>query len=192
MAPAAAPAAAPAGAPAAAAAVAAAPPPAAAPAPVGLVVEMEQWKGTDVSNDTLARRLTLKSANGDVHTFTVHHDVANLNSVKAGDNVTVDFVESVAIEVKGAKAPVTTGGSRTTQTLSPKGHNTIYDVAVMQVDVKVTSINHATRQMTVVTSSGSKHTIRVDPSVTAFSQVKVGDQIIVRATEAVAMTITKH
>ena len=156
-----------------------------------LVVDMEQWKGTVVANDTVARRITLKGQAGDVHNFTVHKQVPNLNRVKVGDVVTVDFVESVGIELKPPSTGIKTGESLQTRMLAPRGKPVIADVAVMTVDVHVTAVNQATRQLTVKTSSGSTHTIRVDPSVTEFSKVKVGDEIIVRATEAVVMTITK-
>ena len=38
---------------------------------------------------------------------------------------------------------------------------------------------------------GNSYTFEVDPSVKEFAKVKVGDTLIVRATEAVAVSVAK-
>ena len=45
--------------------------------------------------------------------------------------------------------------------------------------------------MTVIGPQGNEYTFEVDPSVKEFTNIKVGDQILVRYTQALAVSIKK-
>ncbi|HUO51986.1 MAG TPA: hypothetical protein VMT93_05680 [Gemmatimonadaceae bacterium] len=156
----------------------------------GVAVEIDQWKGTVTKLDVAKRKVTLKGTQGDVHRFTVSKDVKNLDQVKVGDTVTVDYAESVAIELLTPGAQASTGNTSTV-TVAPTGRPAMSDVEVQQVQVTVTAVNQAKRTLTVKAPDGSTSSYKVDPSVQNFSQVKVGDKIVVRVTDAMAVTVTK-
>ena len=156
----------------------------------GVAVDIVQWKGTVTKLNVAKRKVTLKGTQGDVHSFTVSKDVTNLNQVKVGDTVTVDYAESVAIELVTPGAKATTGNTSTV-TVAPTGRPAMTDVEVQQVTVTVTAVNQAKRTLTVKAPDGSTSSYKVDPSVQNFSKVKVGDKIVVRVTDAIAVTVTK-
>jgi hypothetical protein len=169
--------------------------PAAAPAqnqPIaGAVVgDVVQWKGVVMAVNPTTRHVVLKGPQGNLHSFTVKKDVTTLDQVKKGDTVTVDYVESIAIYLQeGTAAPMAAAAS--VRTVAPNGLPAVTDVAVKEAIAKITAVDQKTRSLTLVGPQGNAYTMTVDPSVTAFAAMKVGDQIVVRYTEAVAVKVTK-
>jgi hypothetical protein len=116
--------------------------------------------------------------------------VTTLAEVKKGDTVTVDDVESIAIFLQeGTAAPMAAAAA--VRTVAPNGLPAVTDVAVKEAIAKITAIDQKTRSLTLTGPKGNAYTMTVDPSVTAFAAMKVGDQIVVRYTEAVAVKVTK-
>ena len=166
--------------------------PAAAPsAPIaGAVVgAVVQWKGVVQSVDVQTRWVVVQGMQGNIHAFRAQKGI-NLTSVKVGDTLAVDYVESIAVFLRKATEPPVAGAA-TVVTVKPKGLPAVADVAVTEAQANVTAVNQATRSITVVGPGGKSYTFTVDPSVTGFSQVKVGDQIVIRYTEAIAVKVTK-
>src|SRR5262249_54130832 len=110
--------------------------------------------------------------------------------VQKGDTVNLAYVESIALYVHDAKAAP---GAATANavTIAPKGMPAVSEISVKEVIVNVTSIDLAKREMVVTGPMGNSYTFEVDPSVKELAKVKVGDQLVVRATEAVAVSVTK-
>jgi hypothetical protein len=76
-------------------------------------------------------------------------------------------------------------------TVQPTGLPAITDVTVKETDAEVTGMDSATRVLTLKTAQGNTLTVHVAPSVSAFSRVKVGDRIVIRASEALAVKVTR-
>ena len=55
----------------------------------------------------------------------------------------------------------------------------------------VEAIDHVKRRVTLKGPEGKTRTIKVDPSVKRLDEVKKGDQIVVRYTEATAFSVRK-
>ena len=178
---------APAPAPKPAAAPAAAP---ATPIAAGVMGDVEQWKGVVMAINQKSRHVVLKGPQGTLHSFVVNPAIPNLDKVQKGDTVTVTYVESVALYVREANEPAEAAGAEKV-TVQPKGLPALTDIAVKEVQVKVTAIDQPKRTLTVVGPSGNPYTVNVDPAVKAFSKIKVGDDIDVRYSEAVAVTVAK-
>ena len=186
-------------APAPAAAQAAPAPPAAPPVPAAapagpiagaIVGEVAQWKGVVMAVNQKSRHVIVKGENGHLHQFVVPASVPNLDKVVKGDSVNLAYVESIAIYVHEAGAAP---GAATANavTIAPKGMPAVSEIAVKEVQVNVTAIDQAKRELTVTGPMGNSYTFEVDPSVKEFAKVKVGDTLIVRATEAVAVSVAK-
>lgn len=172
------------------------PAPAAAPAAANppkageVVGEVTQWKGVVKSVDYKTRWVVVQGPQGNGHAFRVQKSVTNLDKVKVGDTLTVDFVESVAIFLRKATEPAASGEA-TSMTVKTTGLPAAEKVAVHETQVNVTAVDQAKRSMTVIGPGGNSYTFMVDPRVTGFSQVKVGDQLVIRYTEAIAVKVTK-
>jgi glucose/arabinose dehydrogenase len=180
----------PAAPPAPAAAPAAAPAPAGGVIAGGLVGDVTQWKGVVMAVNQTSRHVVVKGPNGTMHAFTAQKGGVDISQVKKGDTVTVDYVESIAVFLREATDPPVTASANVV-TVAPKGLPAVTDVTVKELEANVTAIDAKDRVLTVKTSQGNTVTFHVDPSVTAFSKVKVGDQIVIRATEALALKVTR-
>lgn len=141
--------------------------------------------------DLARRQVTLRGPEGKLVTLQVSEAARNLDQVEIGDIVETEYYESVALFVQDAKgAPaeeVTTASART-----PLGDKPGMGVAdTVTVTATVTAIDYDTRMITLQGPEGNTHTSRVDESVTRFNEVKQGDQVVVRYTRAVAITVRK-
>ncbi len=139
----------------------------------------------------MARTVTLTGPKGNSRTFTVHKAVQNFNTIKPGDSVHADFAESVAIFVRKTSDPPVASATNVV-TLAPKGGlPAVSDVSVREIEANVIGIDHTKRTISLMGATGTMWTFKVDPGVKNFSQIKKGNQIVLRFTEAVVITVTK-
>lgn len=144
-----------------------------------------------VAIDRVDRNATLKGPEGNVVTVEVSHGARNFDQIEIGDQVKVEYYEAVAMYVgkEGAK-PEAVAGLITAR--APKGEKPA-DVAVETVDVSATvqAIDKKKRTVTLKGPDGKLVTTRMDKSVQGFDNLKVGDSIHVRFTEAIAISVEK-
>jgi hypothetical protein len=138
--------------------------------------------------DAKTRAVTLKGPQGNEKTIVAGPEVKNFAQLKVGDQVNLQYVESLVLELKkGSDAVVgrteKAGGARAPEGSSPGG------VIGRQVKVvgEVTAVDAATQTLTV---RGPKRTVDMkiaDPE--QFKRVAVGDKIEATFTEAVAIGV---
>lgn len=141
--------------------------------------------------DLATRRVTLRGPEGNLTTLQVSEEARNLDQVEIGDTVEAEYYESVALFVQDAEgepgAEVTTAAAR-----SPLGDKPGMGVSdTVTLTATVTAIDYDTRMITLQGPEGNTTTTRVDESATRFNEVKQGDQVVVRFTRAVAITVRK-
>ena len=141
--------------------------------------------------DLATRQVTLRGADGKRVTLQVSEAARNLDQVEIGDIVETEYYESVALFVQAAgsepDAGVTTATART-----PLGDKPGMGVAdTVTLTATVIAIDHDSRMVTLQGPEGNTLTTRVDESVTRLDEVKQGDQVVVRYTRAVAITVRK-
>ena len=137
------------------------------------------------------RTVTLLGSEGNVVETEVGPEARNFDQIKVGDILEVEFYESVAIYIgeKGtqpdAKAEIVAG--RSAKGEKPAG------VIIETIDISATvkSINKFKRTIKLVMPNGQVVTRKVDKSIKAFDNLKKGDSVHVRLTEAVAISIEK-
>ncbi len=156
----------------------------------GVVGAVETWKGIVLSVDQKTRHVVLRGMAGNLHAFTARKEGVDLTQVKPGDSVSVKYIESIAVYLREQTDPPVTA-SENTVTVQPTGLPAITDVTVKETDAEVTGVDSATRVLTLKTAQGNMLTVHVAPSVSAFSRVKVGDRIVIRASEALAVKVTR-
>jgi hypothetical protein len=167
-------------------------PAAAAKAGPGVVVaETTSIKAKVDAVDVDKRLMTVTGPRGKTVTLRVGPEVRNLDQVKAGDEIVVRYFESIALFVrKGGTRPA--ASETAAVQVAPKG-KTPAAVAVDTVEFTgtVEAIDYAKRRVSVKGPEGKTKTIKVDPSVKRFNEVKKGDQVVLRYTEAVAFSVRK-
>jgi hypothetical protein len=139
--------------------------------------------------DVQKRVITLKMPDGAVRAFKVGKEVKNFDQIKAGDKVKTTYFESIAIFVrksseKAGAAEVETVG------VAPKGQKPgVFAVDTTEVTAKVEGVDYKKRTVTLKGPEGRVATFPVDKGVKRFKAVKVGDEVVLRITDAVAIAV---
>jgi Cu/Ag efflux protein CusF len=139
--------------------------------------------------DAATRAVTLKGPKGNEVVVTAGPEVKNFAQMKVGDQVDVEYVESLALELKkGGGAPVAATAKAGAAAAKPGERPAGMIGQQVTVVADVIDVNAETQ---VVTLKGPKRTVELkvrDPE--QFKLVKKGDQVQATYTEAVAIAVT--
>lgn len=160
------------------------------PKPGGVIVDVKEWTATVKAVDYAKRTVVLEGPDGKTASFNAKN-VRNLDQVKVGDKVKVDHIEELAVFVRKAGEPPSITESQSVD-LAPKGQMPGGIVAdTLQVTANVEAIDYQNRTITLRGPEGQVKTFKVDERVQNFGQIKQGDQVVLRHTEAIAIYVTK-
>jgi Cu/Ag efflux protein CusF len=148
--------------------------------------------GTVETIDYNTRMVTLKQANGETISMEVGPEATRFNEVKKGDQVKIDYLESVAVSVQDPHATVdsTEGAGKVivrNKTKKPSGtaiETRVATATVVKIDAKK-------RQATLKGPDGKTFDIEIAPDVTHLENVKKGDQVVVKYTQTLAVAVSK-
>ena len=147
--------------------------------------------GKVVAIDRTDRSVAILGPEGNVLVVEVTKAAKNFNQIKVGDQVKLEYYEAVAIYVAADGKPPAANVAVVVAT-APKGMKPAGEaIEVVDVSATIQAIDTAKRTLTVKGPQGNVMPLKVDKSVKAFDQLKVGDAIHVRYTEAVAITVSK-
>ncbi len=160
--------------------------------PGGVVTEVVVVKATVEAIDYKTRTVTLKGPQGNTMTFKVDKSVKNFDQVKQGDQLVLEVYDSVALFVrKGGEPPI--AAQMGLVEVAPRGKKPAgVVVETTEITASVEAIDYKARTVTLKGPQGNVRTIKVDPSVKNFDNVKKGDQIVLRHTEAVVVSVQKQ
>ena len=158
--------------------------------PGGVVVEVVKWTGTVKAVDPQTKTVSIEGPGG--RTATVNaKNARNLDQVKVGDKVNIEFIEEMALFVRKADAPPSATEAQMVE-LAPKGQKPAGLVAeTIEITGNVESIDSKKRTIALKGPAGNVRTFKVDKAVKNFSQIKKGDQVVLRFTEALALSVVK-
>ena len=158
--------------------------------PGKVVVEVVKLTGTVKAVDPQNKTVTVEGSGG--RTVTVNAENArNLDQVKVGDKVNLRYTEELALFVQKSDAQPSATQTDTVA-LAPKGERPAGMMArTVEVTGSVESINAKKRTVSVKGPAGNVRTFHVDKAVKNFDQIKKGDQVVLRVTEAVALSVVK-
>ena len=158
--------------------------------PGGAVVQTYELSATVASIDKASRRLTLLSSDGIKQTVKVGPEAINFDQIKVGDQLKVTVAEELVVYVAG-KGETPSNAAAQVVALAPKGAKPGGIMAdTIQVTAKVTAIDLEHRKATLQFEDGSSRTVAVRPDVD-LAKRKVGDKVVIRTTEALAITVKK-
>jgi hypothetical protein len=137
------------------------------------------------------RTVTLKGTDGQTKTITIDKSAKNFDQVKVGDKVTAEFFESVAVFVRKSSTPADAGEATAVQ-VAPKGEKPrVVAVNTVEITATVEAIDYKKRTITLKGPQGNVRTLPVDKRVKRFKEIKKGDEVVIRHTEAVAIKVEK-
>jgi phage baseplate assembly protein gpV len=143
---------------------------------------------TDI--DAAKRKVTLVTSDGEKTTVKCGPEVINFDQIRVGDQLKATVTEELAVAMAAEGAPPSDGGAAVVA-LAPKGAKPGGIVAnTVQVTAKVTAIDLKHHKATLQFPDGTSKTVAVRPDVD-LTQRKVGEEVVIRTTEAVALSVQK-
>jgi ribosomal 50S subunit-recycling heat shock protein len=141
--------------------------------------------------DVAKRLVTLKGPKGNVITVTVGERVKNLPQVQVGDQVVVKYYEALAFRVlKPGEATPSASATGATATAQPGQKPAGVEAREVTVTVTIEALDRKASTVTFKGPEGNSVTVKAqDPK--NLEKVKVGDQVEVTYTEALAISVEK-
>ncbi len=137
------------------------------------------------------RQVTLKGPKGNTVTIDVDEDVKNLPQVEVGDMVTVQYLESVAIQVYAADE-VKAGKVSAAAVATAKPGEKPAAIAIEETIVVMTieAIDLENELVTLKNAKGEAKTVKPQEPEN-LKKVEVGDKVMITYTEAMGIAVTE-
>jgi len=141
--------------------------------------------------DYTARTITLQSPNGATEIYRAGPNMVNFDQIHVGDKVRATVTEALAVSVRKAGTPPNVGDT-VAVALAPKGSKPGMFVAnPEEVTSKIKDVNPVTRTITLEGLAGTPKTVKLAPGAINLSDLKKGDDVVVRYTDALALYVEK-
>ena len=158
--------------------------------PGGVIVETYQVTATVTAIDPDTRKVTLVTPGGKKTVFKAGPEVVNFPQIHVGDQVKVTLTEELVVFM-ATDAPPQEQGAAGVVALAPVGAKPGALVAdTVQVKAKVTEIDLKKHKAKLQFPDGSTHTVAVRKDVD-LAKRQVGEEVVIRATGALAITVEK-
>ncbi len=156
----------------------------------GVMVDIYQETATVTGIDKAARKVTLVTRDGTKSTVKAGPEVANFEQIKVGDQVKATVTEQLVILVRKAGEPAGDGAAGMVA-LAPIGDKPgVVMAGTEEVTAKIQAIDVKHRKARLLFPDGTTKTVKVRPDVD-MSKYNVGDEVVIRTTETVAITVEK-
>jgi hypothetical protein len=157
--------------------------------PGGVMVETHKMTAKVISVDAASRKVVV-SQDGKETTLKCGPEVINFDQIRVGDELKATVTEELAVSMATEAAPPSDGAAAVVA-LAPKGAKPGGVVAAtVRVTAKVTAIDLKQHKATLQFPDGTSHTVAVRPDVD-LTQRKVGEQVVIRTTETLAVSVEK-
>jgi hypothetical protein len=159
--------------------------------PGGIVVSTHQITAEVTGINADKRTVTLKTMDGKKTTVKCGPEVVNFDQIRVGDKVKVTATEEIVAYMASEGAPSGEGGAAVVA-LAPKGAKPGGVVAsTVQVTATITAIDLKRHKATLQFPDGTIHKVAVRPDVD-LTQRKVGEQVVIRTTGALAISVEEQ
>jgi Cu/Ag efflux protein CusF len=147
-------------------------------------------KATVQKVDKEKREVTLKGEGGNTVTVRVPETARNFDQIKPGDVVTAKYTQSIAVAVRKSDEPPSATGKESI-TRAPLGEKPAAQrTAIMQISATVEKIDRDNRELTLMGPEGNTRTVKVPQDIKKFDELKVGDHVVINATESMAIEVS--
>jgi hypothetical protein len=158
--------------------------------PGGTFVQTYKTTAKVTAVDPSSRHVTLVSPDGNVTVFKAGPEVVNFDQIHGGDEVNATLTRQLVVFM-ATEAPPPSASASTTVALAPVGAKPAGLVAdTVQVTARVIAIDPKHHEATLQFPDGSTSKVQVRKDVD-LTQRKVGEQVVIRLTEALALSVEK-
>jgi len=142
-----------------------------------------------VAIDKATRTLTLKGQKGEAVDFVASADVKNFDQIKVGDMVVARYVQALTLELRNTRAAAGSPTVREEAVKAKPGEKpAVAGVREVTAIADVTAVDPKKSTITLKGPRGNVVTLDVK-NPDQFKVVKVGDQVEVTYTEALALSV---
>jgi len=153
------------------------------------IVDTIKASATVTAIDATTRKVTLTLADGKRTTVKCGPEVVNFNQIQINDRLNITMTEELAVYLGTGAPPSATGGAGVA--LAPIGAKPGAVMAdTVKITAKITAIDAQRRAVTLSLPDGTSKKVKAGKQVN-LSAVKVGDNVTVQHTEAVAISVEK-
>jgi len=155
----------------------------------GAAMQVVKASAVVQSVDAKTRTVTLKMANGETRSIVAGEQVRNFDQIKAGDTVTVGYVEALTLELKKGGKEVVHRTEKTAAERSKAGEKPGGAVGrEITAVADVVNVDEQKKLVTVKNKDGKTIDLNIrDPE--QLKLIKKGDQIQATYTEALAVSV---
>ena len=157
--------------------------------PAVLMVDAISITATVEAIDYDKRTVALKGPRGNVLVVKAGPEVKNFKQIKTGDKVAAKYYDATAIYVRKPDEPPFAEEASAVQVAAPGQKPGAVVLDTIEMRARVEDIDYKSRTVTLRGPQQKTATIKVDKDVKRFGEVKKGDEVVVRHTEAVAITV---
>ena len=157
---------------------------------IEIEAELIEIEATVTELNTTNRSVTLMGPKGNSITLNAGDEVRNFDQLEVGDKVDAEYFQSVAIFVAKADGASPQMNSQVGVELAPLGGKPgITEVAAIEAQASIVAIDRENRMVTLKGPEGNTETHKVLDESIDLSQVDVGDQVVVQATQSIVVTV---
>lgn len=141
--------------------------------------------------DKSQRTVTLRRADGRTVTLKVPPEARNFDQIEPGDTLRAEYLDAVAVFVRKSDAPAQAGRTSAVR-LAPRGEKpggVVVDT--VEMTARVEAVDLAARKVTLRGPDGRLRVIQVDDRVRSLDEVKPGDEVVIRHTQALAIGLDR-
>lgn len=153
------------------------------------VVSVTEVSATVENIDKDNRILTLKGPEGRTVEVKVSEDVKNFDQIAKGDEISVEYLESIALRLSSEPVPPAEF-AKFTEVAPPGEKPAAVSTSTLQMAATIEKVDKKDRAVTVKGPKGNTHTLNVGPEVN-LDKIKEGDQIVVTYSQAIATSVKK-
>ena len=157
--------------------------------PGGVVAQGVSITATVEAIDYDKRTVDLKGPRGNVVKLKVGPEAKNFNQVKTGDRVTARYYDAMAIYVRKPNEPPFAEETKVVQVAPPGGKPGKVTIETTELTAKVEAIDYKTHIVTLRGPQEKTVNLKVDKNVKRLNEIKKGDEIVIRQTEALAIDV---
>ncbi len=160
--------------------------------PKVVVGHTNHLKATVLGVDYQNREVVLQGTNGQLGRFAVSDSIKNFPQIRQGDEVNVNYYESVAYAVvKPGETLPATSRTEALATREPGQKPGGASVSIGSTTATIEDIDRETRHVTLKGANGETVKVYVDPSVGNLQRIKEGDTVSITYTKAIAVSVEK-
>jgi len=158
--------------------------------PGAMASELITLTATVEAIDLAKRLVTLKGPEGNTVTLKVDEQARNLSQVKVGDQVQADYLQSVALYAQKPDGSLPAAAEIAAVERAPAGEKPgIAAIDSTMITATVESIDLEKRTVALKGPEGNTLNLRLDERTPNMENLKAGDQVVARYTQAIAISV---